>query len=266
VDINLVKERCFVCCPFDMLVERFLPAIIEQGINVEIGLNGSVLDRYRLSTFRRIAKKFKKNSIKTTVHAPFTDLSLGAIDKKIRKVSLERLKKALEIAALFESSSVVCHTGFDLRHYWGAEERWIDNACDSLDKLIQDAVEYNIPIMLENVFELTPEIHTTIFSRIPHPLLGFCYDIGHHKVFSRTTQEQWLESMASKLGQLHLHDNMGRHDDHLPIGKGNLDFDGLFSWLKKNGKEVILTLEPHDEEAVMPSLDALGRLLEKYNM
>ena len=264
MDIEHVKRQVFICCPFDLLVNKYLSGLLEERINPEIGLGGEILDQFRWPGFKKTARILKEEGLNCTIHAPFTDLSLGAIDKKVRKVSIERMRKALEIANLFEARSLVCHTGFDHRHYNGSEDLWKKNALESLVALLEYATPFNIPIMIENVFELTPEIHREIFRAIKSPLLGFCLDIGHINVFSKTGLDRWLTDIGDRLGQLHLHDNNGVHDDHLPIGHGILDFDSLFSWLHVHRKSPIITLEPHEKEGVIPALEGLAGLLETY--
>ncbi|MBW1670174.1 MAG: sugar phosphate isomerase/epimerase [Deltaproteobacteria bacterium] len=264
MDIERLKQQAFVCCPFDLLVNKYLPTLLKEHINPEIGLNGEILDQFQRPKFKKVAKILKKEGLICTIHAPYSDLSLGAIDQKVRRISVERIKKALDLASLFEAKSVVCHTGFDYRHYYNSEDRWIKNAIESMTILVEYASTLNIPLMLENVYELDTDIHKEIFRGIRSPLLGFCLDFGHQNVFSKTSLDKWLKDLGDRLGQLHLHDNMGVRDDHLAIGEGILDFDSLFSWLYAQGKIPILTLEPHEEAAVIPALKGLAGLLDNY--
>ena len=264
MDIERLKQHVFVCYPFDLLLNKYLPSLLKEHINPEIGLNGEILDQFQRSKFKEVATILQKEGLSCTIHAPYTDLSLGAIDRKVRRISLERIKKALDLASLFEARSVVCHTGFDHRHYVNFEDNWIKNAIESIADLLEFASPLNIHLMLENVFELDAEIHKEIFHGIKSSLLGFCLDFGHQNVFSKTSLDSWLKDLGDRLGQLHLHDNMGMYDDHLAIGEGILDFDNLFSWLYAQGKTPILTLEPHEEKAVIPALEGLAGLLSTY--
>lgn len=263
MNIENLKKRVFVCCPFDLMIKKYLPRLLKEHINPEIGLNLD-LDRYRWSKFEKTAKILKKEGLICTIHAPYSDLSLGAIDKKVRRISIDRIKKALDIASLFEARSVVCHTGFDYRHYFNLEDRWIKNSIESIINILEYAHTIKIPIMLENVYELNTEIFKKIFGIIESNLIGFCLDFGHQNVFSELTVDQWLEDLGDRLGQLHLHDNMGVNDDHLAIGEGVLDFNRLFSWLYAQKKVPIMTLEPHEEKAITPAFEGLARLLDTY--
>jgi len=72
----------------------------------------------------------------------------------------------------------------------------------------------------------------TLFERLQNQGVRFCFDIGHQHAFSRSTLEDWLRALGSYLGQLHLHDNHGTADEHLPVGEGNFPFGDLFQFIR----------------------------------
>ncbi len=260
-------QKAFVSCPFDMLVDKYLDRLLETGINPEIGLNRAALNRFSMPDFVKVAEIFRSRGVRCTIHGPFTDISVGAIDKEVRQASMRRMRTALDIAAVFGAGSVVCHSGYDYRQYLGAEEQWLENITDSLVELSEYAAKAGTCLMLENVFEPDPGFHEKIFAAVGSASLGFCLDLGHLKVFSPdSTLDQWLSAVGHRIGELHIHDNLGKEDDHLPVGQGVCDFDALFAWLEKNNTCPILTLEAHDEDAVFPSLEGLGKLLETYSV
>ncbi len=262
MELDKVKAACQICCPFDLLVKEYLPKIIEQRINPEIGLTGRILDEYEWSDFQRAANTLRGHGLHCTIHAPFVDLSIGAIDRMVRQATLERLKKSLDVAALFNATAIVCHTGFDPRHHQFMEQEWKENALESLATLLEYSKD--IPLTLENVFETSPEIHRFLLATTDSTQVGFCLDIGHLYAFARGDLENWFHELKPWLMQLHLHDNMLENDDHLPIGRGSIDFEALFALLLSNGNSPLITLEPHKEEDVIPSLQGLGELLDLY--
>ncbi len=262
-----MPPEIFISCPFTTLCQDHLDEIIDMGLNVEIGLNCGALHSMDRSKFKEVAERLAREGRKALIHAPFTDLSLGAADPLVREAVLERQCQALEVAGLMGAAKMVLHTGFDRRHYWGMEAAWIARAADSLIKLASKADEYSVELVLENVFEADWRIHDALFRAVGEANMGFCYDIGHHKVFSKTPQEEWLRNMGNRLSHCHLHDNHGRHDDHIAIGAGTLDFEGLFQWLASRKREgMTLTIEAHRREDVRPSLDNLYRLIDKYGL
>ena len=77
----------------------------------------------------------------------------------------------------------------------------------------------------------------------------------------KTSLEKWLEMLGPYLDQLHLHDNHGTADDHLALGHGTIDFETLFAVIKKDHlTPPIITLEPHEEKELWPSVKELERL------
>ena len=258
-----MEAQLFVSCPFSRLYEKYLPKVLENRLNVEIGLNCGALHRFSNSVFRQVARCLQETGLKALVHAPFSDLSLGALDPAVRRAVLDRHLQALEVAALFGARKMVLHTGFDKRHYWGQEERWLANAIESLLHISERADEYHIKMVVENVFEPDWRIHKTIFEAMGEEVqVGFCFDIGHHMVFSHAAQEEWLRYLGVWLSHCHLHDNLGRHDDHLAVGLGILDFQGLFRWLKKEAPPVLtLTIEAHREQDVMVSVERVNNYM-----
>jgi sugar phosphate isomerase/epimerase len=49
--------------------------------------------------------------------------------------------------------------------------------------------------------------------------------------------------MGQRLKHVHLHDNDGQRDDHLPVGQGSIDFDSFFETLYKWVPEVTVSME-----------------------
>ena len=267
MDVKTVIEKAFVSCPFDLLIDRYLGRLLEEGINPEIGLNREVLNRFSVPDFVKVGDIFREHGVKCTLHGPFTDISPGAIDREVRSASLKRLRQSIDIAAILHAESIVFHSGYDYRQYLEVEDLWLENIIFSLRELSKYASDAGTCIMLENVFEPGPGFHEKIFAAVDSPSLKFCLDLAHLKVFSPdSTLDMWLSAAGNRLGELHLHDNHGKNDDHLPMGEGICDFDRLFSWLEKKEKCPVLTLEAHDEHAVFPSIEALGHLLNKYSI
>ncbi len=58
-----------------------------------------------------------------------------------------------------------------------------------------------------------------------------------------------------------LHDNNGKYDDHLAMGKGKINFEAFFKALKTIKKAPpVITLEPHKDGALWPSLEFLEKV------
>lgn len=116
-------------------------------------------------------------------------------------------------------------------------------------------------LMLENVYEHRPEDLLEMLERLREPRVGLCLDCGHLAAFGRAPLDAWLESLGRFIGQVHLHDNLGQKDDHLPMGRGRIHFAQLFALLKAEcPTPPLMTLEVHRRDDVWPSLECLERL------
>ena len=67
--------------------------------------------------------------------------------------------------------------------------------------------------------------------------------------------------MAPWLFELHLHDNLGIEDDHLPIGGGKIEFGEFFERLRELGLNPVYTLEAHSEKDALTSLANLRKFI-----
>ncbi|NOZ20325.1 MAG: sugar phosphate isomerase/epimerase [Planctomycetes bacterium] len=79
--------------------------------------------------------------------------------------------------------------------------------------------------------------------------LAMLLDVGHLNIALQTPEagipsaESWVLDQPFEIIELHLHDNDGKLDQHLPIGEGTLDLPPMVSALKKRGFEGVATVE-----------------------
>ena len=83
------------------------------------------------------------------------------------------------------------------------------------------------------------------------PELKFHLDVAHLFVSSGNgieTMKDLLEKVGNKLVHLHVHDNDGKDDQHLPIGAGRIDWEKVVKILKDAGYNDTITIELHSPE------------------
>ena len=85
--------------------------------------------------------------------------------------------------------------------------------------------------------------------------------------FLMTPLKIWLQELGKYLGHLHLHDNHGKTDEHLPVGCGTFPFAELFQTLRAIGAKPTMTLEAHNQDALWESLNNIKsmKLLDFLN-
>jgi len=241
--------------PFSMLSQSFLDRFIRDRLNPEIGFDSQVLDTCPPSRMEEIAQHIREAGLAVTFHAPFIDLAPGSPDPKIRALTRQRFQQVIRLIPLFQPRSVVCHTGYDQRRYWPLRELWLQNSLETWVPIAEAIQSGGAVLMLENVYDQSPDEMIELFENLKDYGVGFCLDTGHQSAFSTASLNEWITSLEPYLGQLHLHDNFGDRDDHLALGTGRIDFPHLFERLGAMPRpQPIVTLEPHREEDLWPSL------------
>ena len=257
--IEEIIQKVQVNIPFTMLYESYLDKFIRYGLNPEIGLDAAALDRFTVADFSGIAEKIHKNSRTVTLHGPFMDLSAGSPDPAVRRLTKRRLEQLLDLVGLFKPRSVVCHAGYDTKRYGYHKDAWSERSLELWSWMADRVNAHGARLMLENVFEDGPTDMLYLFEGLNHQQVGFCLDAGHASAFGQADLAAWLDTLGPYLGQLHLHDNPGNADEHLAMGRGTIDFGIIFKYLKINKKiRPIVTLEPHEEKDLWPSLEYLA--------
>jgi hypothetical protein len=92
---NIIR-KVQVCVPFRLLKEKYLPMVLENRINPEIGIDAEVIDTHCKKDFSKIVSILQQEGLLITLHGPFYYLVQGGTDKKILKASRERLKEAFD--------------------------------------------------------------------------------------------------------------------------------------------------------------------------
>ena len=258
-----ILKHLQVHIPFDQLVQKYLDKVLRESINPEIAFNCAILERFSDGDYDRIAKVLREAGRSVTFHAPFMDLRPGAIDPKIRQVSLERFRRVFEVASRFSPRAIVFHPSYDEKYYVSSGKKWLENSVETWAQLVPLAERLGTRIALENVYETDPEYMGRLLEALPPGRVGFCFDTGHFNAFAEAPLDTWIGALEHRIVEIHLHDNQGTHDEHLPVGDGNFPFEKLFRLLKEKNLRPILTVEAHSERNLartLSNIEALGLL------
>ncbi|HXZ90750.1 MAG TPA: sugar phosphate isomerase/epimerase [Candidatus Dormibacteraeota bacterium] len=123
----------------------------------------------------------------------------------------------------------------------GVTERWREtfmrNFTNSMRELAQFAAQRGIGLMLENVPPENghPLESLTYFSQVMSavPALKFHFDVAHAFIENRMKGvKEYLETFNGRLAHIHMHDNHGKRDEHLPLGEGKIDLRKVVRLLK----------------------------------
>lgn len=239
--------------PYDSL-EKYIPFLREHQLNPEIYFGSRSFDRLKAQDILELKKQLDYDP-RISIHAPFMDLSPGAVDLRVREVTIRRYIETLEVAEVLMPEAVVFHSGYDRWKYDNRIEIWLENSLETWKPVTEKAEELEIHLAIENIFEDDPENLRLLCTEMNSDYFGICFDTGHFNLFSKLPLTDWLAPTKRFIKELHLHDNTGESDQHLAIGDGNFDFKTLFAEL--NGINCIHTLEAHTRENALRSLERL---------
>ncbi len=255
-----------ICIPFERLVSEYLPWFLERKVNPEVGIESWSLDRYSDSEFEKTARALLENGAQVTIHAPFSDLSSGSVDNYVLDAVRKRYQRFLEVIPYFEPKAVVIHTGWHPKFHGDYKDQWLDRSIETFEMVLEKMKNTGAMLLIENVFDKTPEVLSALLNRLPRDRAGWCLDPGHARAFSDTPMDAWLAALGDRLGEVHLHDNDGSGDQHHALGTGSIDFPALFGWLDENKRKPVLTIEAHTPESVRESLLYLANPLIRGNL
>jgi sugar phosphate isomerase/epimerase len=255
-----LRHRVQVCVPFARLRDELLEHFTGQRLNPEIGIDAAAIERFSAEEFARVADVLHQHGLTVTLHAPFVDLSAGSTDRAIRDVTRRRFEELLRLVPLFRPRTVVAHAGYDWQRYEYFRKTWLELSVEFWGWVAESLNRLGSRLMLENVYEHHPGEIIEVFERLRSSHVGLCLDCGHLTAFGRASLDEWLEGLGAFIGQLHLHDNMGKKDDHLPMGQGRINFVRLFDFLKAaRSCPPVITLEVHRPHDVWASMECLER-------
>jgi sugar phosphate isomerase/epimerase len=254
-----ILKKVHIHMPFDLL-PQFQEMLLQKKMNLEIYFSHTTLNKLDITDCRQTAKLFIDAGIKVNFHAPFMDLRPGALDDKIRQASIDRIKQIVDLIPYFHPPRIVCHPSYDSNYYVNCDEKWLEASVATWRTLINLIGEAGTKIALENVYEKEPSILRRLFERLGSDRICFCFDTGHFNAFARAPLDVWINELGKYLGHLHLHDNHGKYDEHLPVGNGTFPFAEFFQTLRNIKARPSITLEAHAQADLWKSLDNIKKM------
>lgn len=244
--------------PYDKIGEN-LSFINEHKINLEIYFGSETLDRIGVGDIEKLLSRLEY-APSLSIHAPFMDLSPGAVDSKAREITMERFNQVMDIASVLKPKVVVFHSGYEKWKYALDIDLWLEKSLMTWHDIVERALKMNTKVAIENIFEDSPDNLRMLVEKVGSPFFGLCFDTGHFNLFSRVPLEEWIRQTGRHITALHIHDNDKTRDAHLSPGSGTFNFGLLFDLLKDRD-DIVRTIEAHSKAEVLKSFAALKNLL-----
>jgi sugar phosphate isomerase/epimerase len=224
-----------------------------HDLRAEVYLPAHMLDSLDSSLLDLLAEEAGLGRM-PSFHAPFIDLSPGGMDQKVLEVTRHRFSQVMELAGEIKPVNVVFHPGYDQWRYGFQEKLWLENSAAIWSEVTEWGEKAGVRPVLENVFDVRPDHLVELRDMVGGPL-GFCFDTGHFLLFSEVKLGAWLTGFGDHLAELHLHDNTGNRDVHMPVGEGEFDFTSLLVHTESLHSQPLCVLEHHTHDETVRSLE-----------
>jgi len=119
---------------------------------------------------------------------------------------------------------------------------------ESLTLLGRRALGHGLRLVVENNPYFPPDYYLELIGRLPAELCGSVLDVGHANLqppSHRMPVVEMIDRLGGRVEHLHLRDNDGIADQHLPVlsGAGTIDWRRVFRALKRSGYKGVLNEE-----------------------
>lgn len=226
-------------------IEKNIENLIEYGADkIELLMDGNEWNDLD-DTIKRMKKSLPHFNIDYTIHPPAWDINLTSENKAIRETSYQEYTKAIEFAYELKAEHVVIHPGFCFSPAFDkklAQKR----ATYYISELCHYAKPLGVKLAIENVgyngTSIFTEAEYTNFLINIDDTAGYLIDTGHAHL-NQWNIPKMIEKVNHRLFSLHLHDNLGSKDAHLPIGEGTIGWEPIYDALKTFSTPVQLILE-----------------------
>jgi sugar phosphate isomerase/epimerase len=199
-------------------------------------------------------------------------LSVCEVERVRRIEAMDELKRAIDVAEEMPYPRMVLHMGGP---HETSDPRKRDAAFSSLEHLILHAHHAGVTIAVENT---TSEMGDPAYLRAfvdETRLTGlrFNFDIGHAHIADGPEDERLAKSfdpLRDLVVAVHLHDNHGEKDEHLPPYEGTIDWSEAIPLLKTGPQERLpLVLELKEKTgpeapSLAEQLDAASKAMDRF--
>ena len=248
-----MPRKLYVHVPAQRLAAS-LPFLTKFALQAEVACHEVALEQLDFELLADCAAELQECGLGTTLHAPFTGIDPGSGRRKTIRTSQTNAELTFLLASKLKAQKIIFHPEIPSSSDPRILSKWFTHSLSFWQNLIPAAVGIGATICLENIYDQQPQPLLQLLSALDSPWVGHVFDIGHWNIFAHTELTEWLELLGPFLKHMHLHDNRGLSDDHLPLGQGNAPLGTLFSWLQSVPNPPSLTLENRHLSDVQNSL------------
>lgn len=239
--------------------EKKLQKLVENNPKIQ---NWEIVDEgfHELNgkTIKQLKNLASINGLNFAVHAPFSSINLAEANQILREKFVWFMKKSLKKAYKLEARIWIVHPGrLTPFTYFFPEKAW-EAQISSLNILAKEANLTGINLVVENMigdFTLFKSVKDGLKILENSENVGICLDVGHANLTKNL--DNFLRKI-SKIQHIHVHDNNGFEDEHLPAGEGTVNWKKLQKWFKTTNYNGWVVAENYKLNHSLKTLKFLG--------
>ncbi len=183
---------------------------------------------YRLENpecFRKVREMLATTRLGASVHAPYGDLNVATLNDPIWRESIRQICSCIEHAAPL-TDRVTIHPGYISPIGKMMPQKVWELQKEALRQIGRCASEHGVLACLENMISAKE-----FLCRFPEELIGMTegidgigmtFDFGHANTVGKVNE---FLPFVGKADHIHIHDNQGILDEHLPLGDGTINWE-----------------------------------------
>jgi len=215
---------------------------------------------------KRLLEALHRHHMKIVCHLP-SFVYTADLTHSLRKASLREVLNSLEVAAEIGCLKVVLHPSYIMGLGIFVMDQAKKYALECLDAVTKKAEQLGLLLCIENLFPKiyslsNPEEFAEIFEIFPK--LKLTLDTGHAHIGDTEGKRAvtFIETFPDRIAHIHASDNLGKEDNHLPVGAGTVNFPEIVKALKDIGYDDTITLEifSKDRDYLKISRDKLAAM------
>lgn len=258
-----MRQVVFSTLPFIHLppLEAVKLCLVNGAEKIEIFMEGPHWANMTEGKRQELAKELNQLKCAYSVHPPQFDLNLASSWPAIRESALKAYREAMYFAETIKATHIVIDPGRRQLSLVSKKEAR-ETVKFELEKLLIETKKSDVSIGIENgpvarQLLFNEEEYEAFIASFNHPRLGAVLDTGHAKLAGWDCP-RLIKKLQHKLLALHLNDTSGRVDNHLPLKKGTIEWESLFSALSTLKTVTDLVLELNTQVEMNDLLESKG--------
>ncbi|WP_295589215.1 sugar phosphate isomerase/epimerase [uncultured Methanobrevibacter sp.] len=198
-------------------------------------------------------------NLKYSIHSPFMDVNIAALQDKSRLNSLKQIKDSINLANKINVEAVVIHPGLAP---FLANKYFLDKVYERANNSIKELGEYGRDLGVLATIENMPTFDGMLYNNMEdlHNLLtsldmSMTLDIGHANHSGYSPDQMIFDSIK----HIHIHDNFGDEDAHLALGEGSIELKYIVNSLEEKNYDGIYIIEVNDYDSIKKSYEYMKK-------